>query len=302
MIHLPAFLALSGYRDLALLHAGYSPILARIQNPNPRAGSLHLFQFKLRIVHKQQRINPNVELLSDGSNAFALRLPRNLRAKKVFLQVELLKNLHRFIAVVLAGNGVQDSAVVQGLNDLSDLRLQLQFVRAIFDQNPVPHRMIQIPYHAFDLLGPLGCLLHLLNELHQAKIERSAVLHVIGDYIDGEGSSDVKDFSNLIHGHADSVKPWRDIDQLLKRYPHLFIESPHGEGKSNVVGLRVITLQQERRCSILTVGWPVRHSLLKTVPFARHCALYARRQRQLVQHRPNAVIPSFPSFRLFAGV
>ena len=124
MIEFAPLPALGRNRHLAFFALGKVEVVRRVQNPHCGTNRADFSQFEFGVVDEQNAVDADVELLGDGFDALAFWLPGNLRAKEIVVQPEFLNHLQRVFRIVLAGDGVQDAALIQLANDLGDAGLQ----------------------------------------------------------------------------------------------------------------------------------------------------------------------------------
>ncbi|MNG27116.1 hypothetical protein D3C84_1121990 [compost metagenome] len=86
----------------------------------------------------------------------------------------MLELVHGALMLVLASNGLQDATAVQRLNNVDDAGTKRDV--AVLQQNPVPDRVVQIPYDAFHLL-PYFCSNAFICHLSSPRIGLAVISH-----------------------------------------------------------------------------------------------------------------------------
>src|SRR5262245_11805595 len=71
----------------------------------------------------------------------------DLRVEEKFVKAEFLELGYCRVEIVLAGDGLENAAAVEGFDDLDDLRPENDAI--ILKQRPIPQSIIQVPYDAF---------------------------------------------------------------------------------------------------------------------------------------------------------
>src|SRR6185503_17223586 len=107
--------------------------------------------------------------------------------KEIFRETAHLQELQGVVAIVLAGDRMEDSPAVGFLDDINDALFEAKFLDAIFDQHAIPERVIEIPHDAFPWFCFAVCRRAVagraiqrnrslaLDEINQAKIEGGIV-------------------------------------------------------------------------------------------------------------------------------
>src|SRR6185503_16981204 len=127
----------------------YRGKLGGINHRHLRQSSANLFALERLVVYKGERIDADVQCLGDIRNGLAFWFPTDLRMKEIFRETAHLQELQGVVAIVLAGDRMEDSPAVGFLDDINDALFEAKFLDAIFDQHAIPERVIEIPHDAF---------------------------------------------------------------------------------------------------------------------------------------------------------
>ena len=137
--------------DEARLNSGRSSRSSstrRVDAQHLLVGEGHLLALERLVVDEGDGVEADVDVLGDLGHGAGLRIPVDLRIEEVLGEAELLELGHRQVVVVAAGDRVQDAALVERLEDLDHVRAEHDL--AVFEQDAVPDRVVEVPDHALD--------------------------------------------------------------------------------------------------------------------------------------------------------
>src|ERR1035437_227208 len=125
--------------------------------------------------------------------------------------------------IILACDRLQDSALVELLNDLPDPRFQRELFASILYQNAVPQRVVQVPYDTFEIVRlVLGCFRFRLwfeilsDEIHNPEKQGNLVRVVVRNQFNIERHVQVDNPHNFRVRNPHAMKTWIKFNQLLK--------------------------------------------------------------------------------------
>src|SRR6185312_13633397 len=109
---------------------------------------MHLVALKRLVVDKSLGIDTDIDSSGDFLKRGRFAIPIDLWIEKIVAQAQLRQPGQSSGRIILTGNRMQDTALIQRFNHLNHPGAQRDLL--VFQQNAMPESMIQIPDHAFD--------------------------------------------------------------------------------------------------------------------------------------------------------
>ncbi len=144
-IEQPTLASFFSDRGLAVLSIEDGRVVGRIEQHHLGTRRSNLSALERGIVHKEQRVDADVESVRNRPHALAFRIPGDLWMQEELVDSEASQHRHRIVVIVLAERRNQNAALVQASKDVLDARAKRHGVGTVFDECARPQRIVQIP-------------------------------------------------------------------------------------------------------------------------------------------------------------
>lgn len=123
-----------------------------IINPHLGQGRGHLAPLEPRVIDEREGVDIDIQFLGDPPEIRALRVPVDGRVEEEISQAQFRDLFPSDLVLVLAGDGLQDAALVEAADQIDRFENHLHAVLAIVADHALPESVVQIPCHAFHFL------------------------------------------------------------------------------------------------------------------------------------------------------